>query len=235
MEEASYAANINDKQLDINKMLKQLKSMYESDIMKVPDCNDYLDNLDIETCINKKHSNVLVEDESNTEQVDEFIVDKITSDPSITSKKRNDCQSSSSISSTNLLKKCYKSQSASNVNSLLKKSLSKCTSSVACKVPFSFSTLYDGSDGRTSHYSLFQNELEDLGPSNSTPDDSAKYSKLYTQNNIMKNNLNKHLDNEVIREVEENTNFTPNEKTVNEITKKIFDFLEMKVIECINN
>lgn len=231
MEEASYAANINDKQRDINKMLKKLKTMYASDIMKVPDCDEYLDNLDTETCINKKHSNVLVEDETNTEQVDEFMVDIFTSDQSITSKKKNDYQSSTSVSSINLLKKCYKSQSTANVNSLLKKSLIKCTSSVACKIPFSFSKLDDGSDGRTSRYTLFQKELEDPWPSKCTLHHSAQYSKLNKQSNIMNNKLNKDLDNE--RKLEEN--LAPNKKTVKEITKKIFDFLEMKENEYINN
>lgn len=216
-------------------MLKKLKTMYESDIMKVPDCDDYLDNLDNETCINKTHSDVLLKDENYTEQVDEFIVDKITSDQSITSKRLSECQNLTSISSTILLKKCYKSKSAANVNSVLKQSLSKCiSSSMACKVPFSFSQLDDGSDGKTSPDSLFQIGLGGPGPSNSTPSDCTK--NYYVQSNInIHKSLHKLLDNEVITELHENINFGKNKQTVQEITKRIFDFLEMKENEYINS
>lgn len=235
VEECSYTSNIVDKQRDINKMLKKLKTMYESDIMKVPDCDDYLDNLDKETFINKTHSDVVFEDENNTEQVDELMGDKITSDQSITSKKMSECQNSTSISSINLLRKCYKSKSAANVKSGLNKSLSKCTSSTACKIPFTFSKLDDGSDGKISPRSLLMKDFKGPGPSNCTPHDRTKYSKYYIQDNTNINkSLHKLLDNEVMTQVEENANTVKNKHTVKEITKKIFDFLEMKENEYIN-
>lgn len=237
VEEFSYTSNIIDKQRDINKMLKKLKTMYESDIMKVPDCDDYLNNLDKEKeSVNKTHSDDLLEDENNNEQVDELIVDKITSDQSISSKRVSECQNSTSISSINLLKKCYKSKSAANVTLVLKKSLSKCTSSTACKVPFFFSKLDDGSDGKISPETLFQKDPNRPGPSNYTAHDRTKHLKDYVQSNININkSLHKLLDNEVVTELEGNIHFTKNKQTVQDITKKIFDFLEMKENEYINS
>ncbi|XP_026328451.1 tubulin glycylase 3A-like isoform X2 [Hyposmocoma kahamanoa] len=207
VEGSSYTSHIND-QRDINKMLRRLKSMYQSDIMKVPDCDEYWDNLDQETCNKKSHTDVVKKD--HTEQVDELIVEKIPSDLSITSKRVSECQNSTSISSINLLKKCYKSKSAANSNSDLKKSPSKCTSAMACKVPFSFSKLDDGSDSKPSGYLLLPGTSN--GTANGTPQGGTKYSKYKILNN----------------EVKENINLVPNKKTVKEITKKIFDFLEMK-------
>lgn len=230
VEECSYTSNIVDKQRDINKMLKKFKTMYESDIMKVPDCDDYLDNLDKETNVNKTCSDIVLQDENNiTEPADELIVDKITSDQSISSKIVSECQNSTSISSINLLKKCYKSHSAANVKTVLKKSLSKCTSSMACRIPFSFSKLGDSSDEKTSPSSLFQKDLEGPGPSNIKTRDCTKYSKCHAQRNVnMNESLNKILRNEG------NVNIEKHEPTVQEITKKIFDFLEMKENEYIN-
>lgn len=218
MEDSFYTSQLSDKQRDINKMLRKLKSMYESDIMKVPDCENCVDKLDKETCIHKTHTDAV--EGNNTEEVDELTVDKVTSDLSVTSKKESAERNSTSISSINLLKKCYKSKSATNVNSALKNSLSKCTSSMAFKVPFSFSKLDDSSNDKTSGYSLLP------GSSNGISHIGTKYSKHYnTQRNFSNNKtLNKRLNNEI----EEYIDVDARKKTVKEITKKIFDFLQTK-------
>lgn len=227
VEECSYTSNMNDEQRDINKMLKKLKTMYESDIMKIPDCDDYLDNFDV----NKTKSDILLEDENNTVNID-LTLDKMTSDQSITSKRVSDCQSSTSMSSINLLRKCYQSKSASNVKSILKNSLTRYTSSVACTVPFLFSKLDDESDGKTSRCSLIQRDLQTSGPSNCTPDVCSLYSKYYVHSKM---NINKSLHMLLENEFEANRQFAKNKQTVQEITKKIFDFLEKKENEYILN
>lgn len=220
---------MNAERRDINKMLKKLKSMYESDIMKVPDCDEYLDNLDKETCVNKTDSELLMEDDIITTNIDGLTVDKMTSDQSVTSKHVSDCQSSTSVSSINLLQKCYQSKSATNVKSVLEKSLSRCTSSVAYKVPFLFSKLDDESDGRKSPCAVYQTDFQSPGPSNCTHEDCNQYSKYYVLSKININkSLHKLLDNEVMTEIEANVICANNNQTIQDITKKIFDFLEKK-------
>lgn len=229
VEECSYTSNIIDKQRDINKMLKKMKTVYESDIMKTPDRDEYLDNLDKQTCKNKTCLDDVLEDENNTEQVDDLIADKITSDQSINSRIVTECEYSTSISSINLLKKFYKSQSTANMKPVLKKSFSKCTSSTACKVPFLFSLLGDSADEKTSPTSLFQKDLEGPRASNCKPHDCTKYSKYHAQRHI---NINKSLHKLLNKECY--VNFKENKPTVQEITKKMFDFLEMKKKEYRN-